>query len=97
MRKLNTQDFIEKAISIHGNKYDYSLVEYKSAHSKVKIICPDHGIFEQKPNCHNSARGCPVCRYKNSSESKSKSYMERKYKNIVQPDDYKIIPLTQGK
>ena len=54
--------FIEKAKIVHGNKYDYSLVEYKNAKTKVKIICPIHGIFEQIPDNHTTKKyGCPMC------------------------------------
>ncbi len=59
---LSTSDFIEKANKVHNSKYDYSLVEYIGTHSKVKIICDIHGIFEQRPVSHISMRtGCPVC------------------------------------
>lgn len=63
-KKLNTEIFIKKAKDIHGEKYDYSLVNYYSTFDKVKIICPTHGIFEQKPNDHinGTKRGCPICR-----------------------------------
>ena len=53
-----TKEFIEKAIKIHGDKYDYSNVEYKKALEKVKIICKEHGDFEQKPNSHLTGYGC---------------------------------------
>ena len=43
--KYNTTTFIEKAKTIHGDKYDYSKVEYKSIKEKVCIICPKHGEF----------------------------------------------------
>jgi very-short-patch-repair endonuclease len=65
VRALNKEDFIEKAKKTHDNKYDYSLVEYKNNSTKIKIICPDHGIFEQTPNGHtniSSKNGCPTCR-----------------------------------
>jgi hypothetical protein len=66
MRKLNNSIFIERANSIHENKYDYSLVNYVKSYSKVKIICPVHGIFEQRPNSHISHKqGCPKCDNKN--------------------------------
>ena len=55
------QIFIEKAKRIHGNKYDYSLVDYIKAIEKVNIICPVHGIFQQTPNVHLSKSGCPKC------------------------------------
>ena len=44
-KRLTTEEFIEKARKIHGDKYDYSKVEYKSATEKVIIICPIHGEF----------------------------------------------------
>lgn len=56
-----TEDFIEKAISIHGNKYDYSLVNYLSCKEKVQIICPKHGLFYQKPDTHFHSKGCFKC------------------------------------
>jgi len=57
-----TEEFIDKSMTIHGNKYDYSLVDYKNNHTKVKIICPIHGSFETRPNDHiGKTSGCPVC------------------------------------
>lgn len=61
MRKLTTADFIRKAIAIHGNKYDYSKVEYVNPQSKVCITCPKHGEFEQTPINHLFGKGCPKC------------------------------------
>ena len=58
------KQFIDKSNTIHKNKYDYSLVEYKNTDTKVKIICPTHGKFEQKPDHHLSGHGCPYCRGK---------------------------------
>lgn len=60
-KKLTTEEFIEKAIKIHGDKYDYSLVDYKKTIIKVKIICKEHGIFEQRPNDHLGGKGCKKC------------------------------------
>lgn len=57
----NTQEFIEKARQIHGDKYDYSKVEYINNHTKVCIICPEHGEFWQIPNSHLNGHGCPIC------------------------------------
>ena len=53
--------FIQIAKSIHGDKYDYSKVEYKDSKTKVIIICNKHGEFKQSPNKHLCNRGCPVC------------------------------------
>lgn len=56
-----TDSFIAKARERHGNKYDYSKVEYVNSQTKVKIICPSHGLFEQTPAEHLRGRGCMEC------------------------------------
>ena len=61
MLLINKEKFIEKSKIIHDNKYDYSLVEYKSNKIKVKIKCPIHGVFDQKPDSHIIPTGCPRC------------------------------------
>jgi len=60
-RKLKLSEFIERSNKIHDNKFDYSLVEYKNNLIKIKIICPEHGIFEQVPSSHMDNVGCPEC------------------------------------
>lgn len=60
-RRLSKEEFISKAISIHGNKYDYSKVEYTNNRIPITIICPIHGPFWQIPNNHLSGNGCPKC------------------------------------
>lgn len=61
-KKCTSEQFIEKARKIHGNKYDYSKVEYNGNHKKVCIICPKHGEFWQLPLCHTvHHQGCPKC------------------------------------
>ena len=54
-------EIIKQFKNIHGDKYDYSLVDYKGNKLKVKIICPIHGIFEQRVNDHKSGSNCPQC------------------------------------
>lgn len=61
MQKTTSEIFIEKAKQVHGNKYDYSKVNYINSQTKVCIICPEHGEFWQKPNCHLQGQGCPYC------------------------------------
>ena len=57
----NKEDFIKKSIKIHGNKYNYSKVDYINSRTKVCIICPEHGEFWQTPNSHLQGCGCPLC------------------------------------
>jgi len=59
---LNKKNFIMKAKIIHNNKYEYSLVEYKNAHTNIIIICPKHGEFKQTPSCHLNGHGCSICK-----------------------------------
>ncbi len=66
-RNFNTQIFIEESIKVHGSKYDYSLVDYKNAHSKVKIICLEHGQFEQAAYTHIRGTGCKQCYHTNKA------------------------------
>lgn len=63
MGKLLTQEeFIRRAKAIHGDKYDYSKAKYVNSTTSVCIICPKHGEFWQKPNCHiNQKQGCQKC------------------------------------
>jgi len=58
---LTTEEFIEKAKLVHGDKYDYSKVDYKGSHENVIIICPKHGKFEQEACSHLQGKGCHVC------------------------------------
>ena len=62
--KKTLKEFIEDAISMHGNKYDYSKVKYINNSTKVCIICPTHGEFWQTPHNHTHAQnpqGCSKC------------------------------------
>jgi len=61
-KKLTTDEFINRAKQIHGDKYDYSLVDYINRRTKIKIVCRIHGIFEQRPDIHlQSNECCPLC------------------------------------
>ena len=87
MRKLTQEEYLEKCNEVHNNKYDYSLVEYKNTRSKIKIICEEHGIFEQLSKGHKKGQGCPRCyaiNYNLSSEEFIKK-CDNKY-------DYSLIP-----
>ena len=58
---MNTEYFKEKATKVHGNKYDYSKVNYINTESKVTIICKIHKEFEQIANSHLMGSNCPKC------------------------------------
>ena len=59
--RSNKDEFIKKAREVHGDKYDYSKVEYTNINTKVCIICPIHGEFWQTPYSHLQGFGCKKC------------------------------------
>ena len=62
VKKKTTEQFICEAVHIHGNKYDYSMTQYKGANNKIEIICPAHGNFWITPDAHlNGKQGCRAC------------------------------------
>lgn len=58
-----TEHLNQQFKEVHGDKYDYSLVNYVNAKTKVSIICKKHGVFKQSPNSHIWGNGCPKCNY----------------------------------
>lgn len=79
--RLNTQEFIEKLKIIHGEKYYYDKIEYKSTHKPVLLICPKHGEFINTPANLLKGQGCPYC-----SESK----MEIEITNFLKEHNIKF-------
>ena len=59
--RSTTEEFIKKVKKIHGNKYDYSKVNYINNCTEVIVICPTHGEFLQIPYVHISGCGCGIC------------------------------------
>jgi hypothetical protein len=59
--KLSLDDFIFKSIALHGNKYDYSKVEYETNVSMITITCKKHGDFVQRAASHLAGCGCKKC------------------------------------
>jgi len=65
MRKLDTNDFIEKTKEIYNDIYDYSKTEYKGSKGKICVICPEHGEFWVRASNHLIGQGCPKCAINN--------------------------------
>jgi very-short-patch-repair endonuclease len=87
MIKFTTEQFISKAKAKHGDKYDYSLVDYKGATTKVTIICPIHGEFLQQPFDHlNTKNGCYKC---GTNIKTTKQFIEEAKKIHGDKYDYK--------
>lgn len=103
--RLTTKEFIERAIALHGDTYDYSKVEYINSRTKVLIICRIHGAFKQKAGGHLCGDGCHKCGHLRRTElaKLSKEEFIRKareihgdtydYENVdyVMNDDYVLI------
>lgn len=70
--RLTIKGFVQRAREIHDDKYDYSLVEYVNNKSLVKIICPEHGVFKQRPDGHlYQKQGCPLCAIEHLSKQQT--------------------------
>ena len=61
-KRLTQEQFLQKAIAVHGDKYDYSETIYVKSKEKALFKCREHGVFSQKPNDHLKGRGCPECK-----------------------------------
>ena len=72
--KITTDVYIDRAKSVHGDKYDYSKLEYVNMSTRVTIICKEHGEFTQHPQIHLKGSGCQIC-----GKEKCKRTMIEKY------------------
>lgn len=97
MKKLTTEEFVEKAKKLYGDKYDYSLVNYKGTNIKVKIICPIHGVFEATPHNHlrkETCCGCTKCRREKQSKAllySQEEFIEKAKKVHGNKYDYSLV------
>lgn len=98
MKNKTTEEFIEQAKAIHGDRYDYSKVDYINNHTNVIIICPIHGEFKQLPTNHLKGEGCYECGKIRTSDSKKVSIEEsiRKAK-IIHGNFYDYSKVTYNK
>lgn len=83
----NTKEWIQKAKSVHGDKYDYSKVKYINSKTPVTIICPKHGEFNQMPTEHLSGKGCKYCAHQAFHKSESLASLNPK---IAAEWDYEL-------
>lgn len=93
--------FIEKAIKVHGNRYDYSEMVYVRQKIPAMIICKIHGKFMQRPDNHLHGQGCPMCRT-SKGERKISKYLDNnhiQFKNQVifnECLDKRVLPFDFG-
>lgn len=86
----NTEEFIKKSILVHGDLYDYPLVNYINAYTDVCIICKKHGPFRQIPSSHLKGHGCAVCT--NKTEGKLKLFLEQKFSDLCTQAKFEWCP-----
>lgn len=77
--KLNTEEYVKRAIEFHGNKYDYSKVNYTGFHDSIVIICPKHGEFSQRASDHlrYGCKKCGIERSKNGTRSTKEKFVSK--------------------
>ena len=98
--KKTPEEFIKQARKVHGDKYDYSKVVYKDGKSKVTIICPVHGEFEQIANNHLKGEGCIKCRndkMKLERRGSVESFIRRAKEIYGDKYDYSKVQYVDGK
>ena len=99
-RRCGIECFVEKAKEIHGDKYDYSKVEYINNHTKVCIICPKHGEFWQEPAAHLQGQGCRKCYNEQISSRQTldvKDFIESAHKIHGDKYDYSKVEYVNNK
>ena len=80
----DSKQFIEKAKKVHGDKYDYSKVNYIKSYIEVTIVCPKHGEFKQKPVTHLQGHNCKTCALEDSKKyPESLLYLISKSRNCI--------------
>jgi hypothetical protein len=82
-KRKTLQEFVDCSIKIHGDRYNYSKVEYKSNKHKVVIICKSHGEFLQTPNDHIGGHGCRKCSEENQLNYNLKEAYSEKNKDYL--------------
>lgn len=93
--KITKEIFIQRAREIHGEKYDYSKVEYVNANSKVCIVCSKHGDFWQRAWNHLDGRGCNICAHEYVQGALTTRTQDKCYKIAKQFTTFKDFRLQQ--
>lgn len=89
--RLTNKTFIQKSKLIHGDKYDYSNVNYLRNKIRINIICPKHGEFEQVPNNHLKGYGCLECGKKIKKRLTPNEFITRSNKIHNNKFDYSLV------
>lgn len=82
-RGMTMEEWIARAKDVHGNKYDYSQAVYVNSRTDIKIICPKHGLFEQKANSHLRGFGCKLCGFESDNRKGVHSWSDAQREKIA--------------
>lgn len=93
--RMTTSSFSKKAKEKHGDRYDYTMVDYVRNKTKVKIICREHGVFEQTPTHHLSGKGCPDC-WGNRRRLGLDRFIEKSIENHKDKYDYSLVEYSNN-
>jgi hypothetical protein len=98
MSSNKSQVFIDKSKKIHGDKFDYSKVDYRTAKTKVVITCLEHGDFLVTPNNHLSGNGCPKCLGRGFTPTEQlENFIKDGHRIHNNKYDYSLVNITDTK
>lgn len=89
LKQTNTE-VIATFRKVHGDKYDYSLLDYKNSSTKIKVICSTHGMFEVAPEHHKKGVGCRKCYFESQKLSKEE-FIVRSQNHFGNRYDYSLF------
>lgn len=98
MFKANTtSQFVAGAKKKHQSRYDYSSVNYVGTHTKVDILCQEHGAFSQTPLAHLRGQGCPKCKNEKLPGGYSKKFFNKNKQHREIPARIYLVRLENEK
>lgn len=95
---MSTEEVIARFKEVHGDRYDYSKVEYVNSHTKVCVGCREHGFWWIVPHNHWKGHGCKECGFLNDKGGRPRTEVMdgkkecRKCKDWVKLEDFHTIP-----
>ena len=98
-QKENQIDLIENFKQVHGDKFDYSKVNYVNSTTKITVICKIHGEFAINPKHHKNGVGCKKCYFESRSIKKSEFLIKaiNHFGDIYDYTQFEIIPARNEK
>lgn len=95
-KRKTQEEFLNEASAVHGNTYDYSLVNYSGSINKVSIVCEHHGVFNTTPSAHIRGRGCPRCQLENRKKT-TKQFIKESIEKYGDRFDYSNVNYINAK